>query len=162
MHSQNAKLKSVEELLLIRKSLKNKGKTMVMTNGCFDILHGGHIHLFKQAKKKGDVLVVALNDDSSIKKIKGPHRPVFKLAERIEILAAVEFIDYLVSFQEETPEKLISLILPHVLVKGGDWTKDQIVGRKEVESAGGQVVSIPYLPGSSSTEVIERILRIKT
>ena len=154
------KSKTVKELLDIRKNLKILRKKVVMTNGCFDLLHGGHIHLFRAAKKYGDILIVALNDDASITKIKGPHRPIFKLRERIEILEAVESIDFLVSFKEETPEKLISRILPDVLVKGGDWGKDEIVGREEVESAGGEVVVVPYLPGSSTTEIIEKVLQL--
>jgi rfaE bifunctional protein nucleotidyltransferase chain/domain len=154
------KSKTVEELLSIRKDLKSSGKKVVMTNGCFDLLHGGHIHLFREAKKYGDILIVALNDDASITKIKGPNRPIFKLKERIEILEAVEAIDFLVSFKEETPKKLISLILPDVLVKGGDWGEDEIVGREEVESAGGEVVVAPYLPGSSTTEIIEKVLKL--
>ena len=153
------KSKTVEELLSIRKNLKNLGKKVVMTNGCFDLLHGGHIHLFREAKKYGDILIVALNDDASITKIKGPMRPIFKLSERIEILEAVEYIDFLVSFKEETPKKLISRILPDVLVKGGDWGENKIVGREEVESAGGKVVVAPYLPGSSTTEIIEKVLQ---
>jgi len=154
------KSKTVEELLDIRKNLKILGKKVVMTNGCFDLLHGGHIHLFRAAKKYGDILIVALNDDASITKIKGPYRPIFKLRERIEILEAVESINFLVSFKEETPQKLISRILPDVLVKGGDWGKDEIVGREEVESAGGEVVVVPYLPGSSTTEIIEKVLQL--
>lgn len=154
------KSKTVEELLNIRKNLKNLGKKVVMTNGCFDLLHGGHIHLFREAKKYGDILIVALNDDASITKIKGPMRPIFKLSERIEILEAVEYINFLVSFKEETPKKLISRILPDVLVKGGDWGENEIVGREEVESAGGKVVVAPYLPGSSTTEIIEKVLQL--
>jgi len=154
------KSKTVEELLEIRKNLKESGIKVVMTNGCFDLLHGGHIHLFREAKKYGDILIVALNDDVSIKKIKGPMRPIFKLSERIEILEAVEYIDFLVSFEEETPERLISQILPDVLVKGGDWGENEIVGREEVESVGGKVVVVPYLPGSSTTEIIEKVLQL--
>jgi rfaE bifunctional protein nucleotidyltransferase chain/domain len=156
----NNKLKTVQELVKIRKELQNSGKKVVMTNGCFDILHGGHIHLFRESKKQGDVLIVALNDDRSVRKLKGPMRPIFKLNERIEILEAVEYIDYLVAFKEETPKRLISLILPDVLVKGGDWGKEEIVGRKEVESAGGKVVAVPYLSGRSTTEIIRKVLQL--
>ncbi len=154
------KIKTVEELLKIRKNLKSSGKKVVMTNGCFDLLHGGHIHLFRKAKKYGDILIVALNDDASITKIKGPNRPIFKLSERIEILEAVETIDFIVSFKEETPKRLISLILPDVLIKGGDWGEDEIVGREEVESAGGKVVLAPYLPGYSTSEIIDKVIRL--
>ncbi len=156
-NDRDRKLKTVEELIKIRKSLKSSGSKVVLTNGCFDILHGGHIYLFREAKKWGDILIVALNDDRSVRKIKGPMRPIFKLEERIEILEAVEFIDFIVSFKEETPRRLISLILPDVLVKGGDWDKEEVVGRKEVESAGGKVVVLPYLSGYSTTEIIEKV-----
>ncbi len=160
MDSMNKKLKTVQELVKIRKELQNSGKKVVMTNGCFDILHGGHIHLFRESKKHGDVLIVALNDDRSVRKLKGLMRPIFKLNERTEILEAVEYIDYLVPFKEETPKRLISLILPDVLVKGGDWGKEEIVGRKEVEAAGGKVVVVPYLSGCSTTEIIRKVLQL--
>lgn len=156
----NKKLKTVQELVEIRRKFQSSGKKVVMTNGCFDILHGGHIHLFREAEKQGDVLIVALNDDHSVKRLKGPMRPIFNLNERAEILEAVEYIDYLVPFKEDTPIRLISLLLPDVLVKGGDWGKEEIVGRKEVESAGGKVVVVPYLPGNSTTEIIRKVLRI--
>jgi D-beta-D-heptose 7-phosphate kinase/D-beta-D-heptose 1-phosphate adenosyltransferase len=119
----------------------------------------GHIHLFKAAKQEGDVLIVAVNDDSSIRKIKGPERPVFVLAERLEVLEAVDAVDYLVAFSEETPIKPISALLPDVLVKGGDWKPEEVVGGTEVKAAGGKIVIVPYLPGYSSTGIIERILK---
>lgn len=147
-----------EELLEIREQLRRRKKKVVFTNGCFDLLHRGHIHLFREAKKQGDVLIVAVNDDSSIKKIKGPSRPVFPLEERLEILEALEEIDYLVPFSEETPQKIIASLLPDVLVKGGDWGVEEVVGRRDVEGAGGKVVIVPYLEGHSSTDIIERIL----
>ena len=157
----NKKIRNLNDLVRIRKGLKREGRKVVLTNGCFDLLHNGHIHLFREAKKQGDVLVVAVNDDSSVKKIKGPFRPIFPLEERLEILAALEEIDYLVSFSEETPQKVIASLLPDVLVKGGDWRIEKVVGRKEVEEEGGEVVIIPYLKGYSSTEIIERILKKK-
>ena len=157
----NKKIRNLNDLLEIRKGLKREGKKVVLTNGCFDLLHNGHIHLFREAQKQGDVLVVAVNDDSSIKKIKGPFRPIFPLEERLEILAALEEIDYLVSFSDETPQKVIASLLPDVLVKGGDWRREEVVGRKEVEGEGGEVVTIPYLKGYSSTEIIERIFKKK-
>lgn len=152
------KFKKPADLVKIRNQLKRKGKKVVFTNGCFDLLHSGHIHLFREAKKKGDVLIVALNDDSSIKKIKGTSRPIFPLIERIEILGAIEQIDYLTSFSEETPQKIIARILPDVLVKGGDWKPEEVLGKIEVEEAGGEVVIIPYLEGSSSSEIFKRIV----
>lgn len=147
-----------KELVEIREQLRRRKKRVVLTNGCFDLLHRGHIHLFREAKKQGDVMIVAVNDDSSIKKIKGPSRPVFPLEERLEILEALEEIDYLVPFSEETPQKIIASLLPDVLVKGGDWGVEEVVGRREVEGGGGKVVIVPYLEGHSSTDIIERIL----
>jgi D-beta-D-heptose 7-phosphate kinase/D-beta-D-heptose 1-phosphate adenosyltransferase len=123
------------------------------------LIHGGHIELFRKAKSLGDVLIVGLNTDASVRKIKGPSRPVFPLEERFEVLGAIEYIDYLTSFAEETPQKIIAALLPDILVKGGDWQPGQVVGKKEVEAAGGRVVIISYLKGHSSTSIIHRILR---
>lgn len=146
-----------QETVTLRDTLRQQGKTVVLTNGCFDLLHGGHIHLFKQAKKLGDFLMVAVNDDASIQRLKGPKRPIFPLEERLEVLEAVEHIDCLLSFIQDTPRELITALLPDILVKGGDWGPDEVVGRDEVEGAGGKVVLIPYLPGYSSTDIINRI-----
>lgn len=148
---------SLQEAVTLRDTLRQQGKTMVLTNGCFDLLHGGHIHLFKQAKKLGDFLIVAVNDDASIQRLKGSNRPIFPLEERLEVLEAIEYIDYILSFSQDTPRELISALLPDVLVKGGDWSPDEVVGREEVEGAGGKVVLIPYLPGYSSTDIIDKI-----
>lgn len=153
------KFKKLADLVNIRRELKHRDKKVVFTNGCFDLLHTGHIHLFREAKKIGDVFMVAVNDDSSIRKIKGKSRPIFPLKERVEILGAIEEIDYLTSFSEETPKKIIGQILPDILVKGGDWSPEEVVGRREVEEAGGEVVIIPYLEGRSSSDIIERIIR---
>jgi rfaE bifunctional protein nucleotidyltransferase chain/domain len=153
------KIQKIESLLKIRKRLRADKKKVVFTNGCFDLLHSGHIHLFRKAKKLGDILVVAVNDDASVRKNKGPLRPIFPLRERLEILEAIEDIDYLTSFSEETPQKVISLILPDVLVKGGDWSLNQVVGRKEVEQAGGRVVIVPYLKGRSTSEIIDKVFQ---
>ncbi|MBN1271513.1 MAG: D-glycero-beta-D-manno-heptose 1-phosphate adenylyltransferase [Candidatus Aminicenantes bacterium] len=151
-----------KELKAIVKRYQQKGKTVVFTNGCFDLLHGGHVFLFQKAKKEGDILIVALNEDDSVRRLKGPARPVFPLKERLEILSALEDIDYLTSFPEDTPRKIVSFLLPDVLVKGGDWGIDEIIGRREVEAAGGKVVRIPYLKGSSTTEIIERIKKTRS
>lgn len=153
------KFKKLDELVEIRKKLKRQEKKVVFTNGCFDLLHSGHVHLFREAKKKGDVFIVAVNDDVSIKKIKGASRPIFPLRERVEILEVIEEIDYLTSFSEETPQKIIARLLPDVLVKGGDWRPEEVVGKREVEEAGGEVVIIPSLEGRSSSEIIDRIVR---
>ena len=155
---RETKIHKLEDLMKIREEIKRQGKKVVFTNGCFDILHSGHIYIFREAKKWGDVLIVAVNDDSSVKKIKGRFRPIFSLEERLEILESIEEIDYLVSFSEETPQKIIASLLPGVLVKGGDWKIEEVVGKNEVEKAGGKVVVIPYLKGYSSTEIIERII----
>jgi D-beta-D-heptose 7-phosphate kinase/D-beta-D-heptose 1-phosphate adenosyltransferase len=154
-----AKVKSLGALRKIRARLYRQGKKVVFTNGCFDLIHGGHIELFRKAKSLGDILIVALNTDASVRKIKGPSRPVFPLEERFEVLGAIEYIDYLTSFAEETPQEIIASLLPDVLVKGGDWQPGQVVGKKEVEAAGGRVALVPYLKGHSSSSIIHRILR---
>jgi len=153
------KIRRIDALKRIRARLRREGKRVVFTNGCFDLIHGGHIHLFRWAKKQGDVLIVALNTDASIRRLKGPTRPIFPLAERFEVLAAIEDIDYLVSFGEDTPRKIIATLLPDILVKGGDWGPGEIVGAEEVEAAGGRVLRVPYLKGHSSTDIIEKIVR---
>ncbi len=156
---KTAKVKSIDELIKIRARLRRQGKRVVFTNGCFDLIHAGHTRLFKKAKSLGDVLIVGLNTDASVRKIKGPTRPIFPLEERYEVLGAIEAIDYLTSFGQETPQKIIAALLPDVLVKGGDWRADQVVGRHEVEAAGGNVVIVPYLKGRSSTSIIRQIIR---
>ncbi len=157
---RRGKVYSITDLITIRRALKEQGKTIVFTNGCFDLLHAGHIRLFRKAGKLGDVLIVALNEDRSVRKIKGPARPVFPLEERWEILEAIEDIDYLTSFSEETPRKIIAALVPDVLVKGGDWGPNQVIGREEVEAAGGKVVIVPYLRGSSTSSIIGKIMRL--
>jgi len=146
-----------KELQRRREKWRSQGKKAVFTNGCFDLLHAGHVYLFKEARKRGDILIVAVNSDSSLRRLKGPLRPVFPLKERLEVLAAIEFIDFLTVFNQDTPQKIISLLRPDVLVKGGDWPADQIVGRREVEEAGGRVVLIPYLEGFSTTNLLQKI-----
>lgn len=153
------KIQKLDDLVKVRNKLKHEGKKVVFTNGCFDLLHSGHVHLFREAKKLGDVFIVAVNDDASIKKLKGASRPIFPLEERFEILEAIEEIDYLTSFSEETPQKIIAFLLPDVLVKGGDWKPEEVVGKKEVEGAGGKVVIIPYLKDRSSSEIINKIIQ---
>ena len=153
------KIRSLGELALVRRKLRREGKTVVFTNGCFDLLHGGHIRLFREAKRRGDVLVVALNTDASVRRLKGPSRPIFPLKERLEVLSAVADIDYLTWFAENTPRKIIAALLPDVRIKGGDWTPDEVVGKAEIEAAGGRVVIVPYFKGHSSTSIIDRIIR---
>jgi len=145
------------EFLPVREELRRRGRKLVFTNGCFDLLHAGHVRLFREARSLGDALVVALNDDASVRRLKGPSRPVTPLAERLEVLEAVEAVSYLTWFAEDTPREIVAALLPDVLVKGGDWTPETVVGREEVEAAGGRVVIIPYLPGHSTSSILERI-----
>jgi rfaE bifunctional protein nucleotidyltransferase chain/domain len=152
------KIQNFKNLKKVRLSLKKQGKKVVFTNGCFDLLHSGHVHLFREARKLGDVLIVAVNDDASVQKIKGPRRPIFPLKERLEILEAIQFIDYLIPFSQETPRELISLLLPDVLVKGGDWNMDEVVGREEVTNAGGKVVLISPREGQSTSQILSRVI----
>lgn len=151
------KLKPLEIIKNEIKALQQQGKKIVFTNGCFDILHAGHVDIFQQARNLGDALVVAVNSDISIKKIKGEKRPVVPQAQRMQVLAALEAIDYVVIFDEENPLKIIKEIQPDILVKGGDWPVETIVGREIVEKKGGKVLSIPLMEGISTTNIIEEV-----
>ena len=155
----NDKIKKLDELKKLRERYRKEGKIVVFTNGCFDVLHSGHIHLFRKAKEFGDILIVAVNDDRSVRSLKGMARPVFPLEERLEVLEAIHTIDHLISFSQSTPGDLIRALLPDVLVKGGDWKPHEVVGKEEVERAGGKVVIVPYIPGRSSSEILEKIKR---
>jgi D-beta-D-heptose 7-phosphate kinase/D-beta-D-heptose 1-phosphate adenosyltransferase len=146
-----------EQLLLDVADAKAHGETIVMTNGCFDILHTGHISYLEQAKSLGSRLIVAINDDNSVKKLKGPNRPVNSLEKRMAVLAGLRCVDWVVPFSEDTPEELITAVTPDVLVKGGDWQVDEIVGAKHVIKHGGKVQSLPYVDNHSTTEIIDRI-----
>jgi rfaE bifunctional protein nucleotidyltransferase chain/domain len=143
-----------------RDRLRREGKRVVFTNGCFDLLHPGHIRYLAKARALGDVLIVAINSDRSVRELKGKGRPILNEQERAEVLSGLESVDFVTVFDEETPRELIATILPDLLVKGGDWTIDKIVGREEVEAAGGQVLSLPYLEGQSTSEIIRRILSL--
>ncbi len=136
------------------------GKKIVFTNGCFDILHTGHIRYLAKAKSLGQVLVVAVNSDASVRTIKGEKRPINSVAERMEILAALESVDFVTLFNEPDPYNVISILKPDVLVKGGDWPLEKIIGGDIVVARGGQVVNVPYVEGASTTGIIERILKI--
>jgi rfaE bifunctional protein nucleotidyltransferase chain/domain len=136
---------------------KRNGKRVVFTNGCFDLLHPGHIHTLEAARAFGDVLIVGLNSDESVRTLKGPGRPLIPAAERAEILASLECVDAVLIFDDLTPQKVIAALLPDVLVKGGDWPGNQIVGREEVEAAGGQVVLVDVVQGYSTTEILKKI-----
>jgi D-beta-D-heptose 7-phosphate kinase/D-beta-D-heptose 1-phosphate adenosyltransferase len=134
--------------------LKRSGKRVVFTNGCFDLLHPGHTRYLAEARKLGDALLVAVNSDRSVRALKGPGRPIMPEAERAEILAALECVDYVTIFDDLTPQAVIARMLPQVLVKGGDWEPTEIVGRLEVEAAGGMVVLVPTVPGFSTSALI--------
>ncbi len=156
----NKKIKNIKAIKSIVARLKTRRKKVVFTNGCFDILHIGHIRYLRKAKSLGDILVVGLNTDRSVRQIKGEERPIVPQDERAEVLAALEFVDYVVLFDEPDPFALIEKVKPTILVKGADWPKDKIIGRDVVEKAGGRVVRIPLVPGASSTGVIEKIIRV--
>jgi D-glycero-beta-D-manno-heptose 1-phosphate adenylyltransferase len=153
----NSGILTLEQAILQFARGKHNGKRIVFTNGCFDLLHPGHIRTLEAARKLGDALIVGLNSDAGVRQLKGPGRPVLPEQERAEILAALECVDAVVIFNEPTPREIIAALLPDVLVKGGDWPGDQIVGREEVEAAGGRVVSVAVAPGYSTTALLQRI-----
>jgi len=151
------KIVSQAELIEIAAREKRAGRWVVFTNGCFDLLHPGHVRCLAEARALGDVLIVAVNSDRSVRAIKGPERPLVPEQDRAEVLAALAAVDYVTIFDEPTPRELISRVLPNLLVKGADWAPGEVVGRREVEAAGGRVVSIPLAPGYSTTKLVERI-----
>jgi rfaE bifunctional protein nucleotidyltransferase chain/domain len=146
-----------EELVAVRGEWKNAGKKVVFTNGCYDLLHPGHIRLLEQARSLGDVLILALNSDASVQRLKGPSRPLMREHERAEVAAGLEAVDAITIFDEDTPRELIAAVLPDVLVKGADWAH-WIAGREEVEAAGGVVMALALEPGYSTTGIVEEIL----
>jgi rfaE bifunctional protein nucleotidyltransferase chain/domain len=153
----NREILTLEEAILRFGREKRNGRRIVFTNGCFDLLHPGHITSLEQARALGDALIVGLNSDASVRQLKGAGRPVLPEQERAEILVALECVDAVVIFDALTPREVIARLLPDVLVKGGDWPGDQIVGREEVEAAGGRVVAIPVVPGYSTTTILRKI-----
>ena len=146
-----------EQLLAERTKWKCEGKTVVFTNGCYDILHPGHIRLLEAARSMGDVLILALNTDASVQRMKGPSRPFLTEMERATVVLALEAVDAVTLFDEDTPRELIAAVLPDILIKGADWSHF-IAGREEVEAAGGRVLTVPLEPGYSTTNVVEEIL----
>lgn len=156
--SSRNKILPRHELRLRVAELRRQGIRLVFTNGCFDLLHPGHVRYLEAARQLGDQLIVALNSDRSVRGLKGPTRPVLSEMERAEIIAGLGCVDWVTTFDEDTPLAIITELLPDVLVKGGDWTPDRIVGRDVVEGRGGQVKSISFEAGFSTTSVIERIL----
>lgn len=151
------KIKSQKQLKKIINGLKEKGKTIAFTNGCFDILHYGHLKYLEKAKESADILVIAVNSDASVKAIKGRLRPINNQSNRVKTLSGLSCVDYLTIFNDPTPLKLIKLLKPHVLVKGGDWKKEKIVGADAVKNYNGKVITIPYLKGFSTTALIKKI-----
>jgi D-beta-D-heptose 7-phosphate kinase/D-beta-D-heptose 1-phosphate adenosyltransferase len=144
-------------LVARRGSWRAEGRRVVFTNGCFDLLHPGHVALLEAARALGDLLVVGINSDASVRVLKGQGRPLVPESERAETLLALEAVDAVVVYEEPTPRAVIAALLPDVLVKGADWAEDAIVGREEVEAAGGRVVRVPLVPGRSTTGLVERI-----
>ena len=151
------KIRSLDDLREERAAHRARGTRMVFTNGCFDLLHVGHIRYLQRARRMGDILVVGINSDASVRRLKGPSRPVQPEKDRAEILAGLECVDYVVAFEEDTPISVIETLKPDVLVKGADWPIDRIVGREVVEASGGRVATIPYVEGISTSALIERI-----
>ena len=147
----------LERLVAERRVWKAEGRQIVFTNGCFDLLHPGHVALLEEARRQGDLLVVGLNSDRSVAKLKGAGRPLVPQADRAEVLAALEAVDRVVIYDETTPFELIRALVPDVLVKGADWAKDAIVGADIVEAAGGRVVRVATVPGQSTTSLVERL-----
>ena len=153
-----SKVKTQDELKEIVSDFKSAGKKVVFTNGVFDLMHTGHVRYLRLAKGYGDVLVVAVNSDDSVRRIKGEKRPIMSQAERAEVVSALEAVDYVTVFDEDDPHRVIAELMPDVLVKGGDWDTDRIIGRDVVLMGGGKVFSVPYIEGASTTGIVERIL----
>ena len=158
MTADATKVRGLLELVEIVRERRALGHQVVFTNGCFDLLHRGHTRLLQQARELGDLLIVGLNSDASVRRVKGPSRPVLSEEERAEVLSALASVDYVVFFDDPDPGSTIAALVPDVLAKGADWAKDQIVGRETVEGRGGRVVTIPLVEGSSTSGIIDRIL----
>lgn len=151
-------IKTRKEILELRKKLKKENKKVVFTNGCFDLIHSGHVDYLVKAKALGDVLILALNTDSSVKRIKGENRPILKQDERAFIVSNLKPVDYVTFFNEDTPAEIINELIPDILVKGADWSIDNIVGREVVEKNGGEVKTIDFVNNQSTSKIIESII----
>jgi D-beta-D-heptose 7-phosphate kinase/D-beta-D-heptose 1-phosphate adenosyltransferase len=160
MSNGSPKVKSLTEMVEIRRQLRAQGEKLVFTNGCFDILHVGHVRYLNQARAMGDKLAVGVNSDESVQGFKGKGRPVVPEQDRAEVLAALSCVDYVIIFDEPTPQRVIDAIVPDVLAKGADWGLSEIVGRETVEKAGGAVKNIPLVEGASTTRIIRKILQV--
>jgi D-beta-D-heptose 7-phosphate kinase/D-beta-D-heptose 1-phosphate adenosyltransferase len=156
---RSSKILSRAALARVSRRMARQGRCLVLTNGCFDLLHAGHVRLLERARGLGDALAVAVNADASVRRLKGKGRPIVEERERMEILAALESVDYVVLFREETPDRLIRTVRPRMLVKGGDWGRARIVGRETVEAGGGRVRVLPLRKGVSTTRIVRRILK---
>lgn len=154
------KIYSREKLKEELNRLQKEGEKIIFTNGCFDILHVGHVRYLKEAKKIGDILVVAINSDSSVRAIKGEKRPLIPEDERAEIVASLKSVDYVTIFHESTPLELIEYLQPHIIVKGGDWREEDVVGQESVKKLGGKVVIVPEIGGASTSGIIEKITKV--
>jgi D-beta-D-heptose 7-phosphate kinase/D-beta-D-heptose 1-phosphate adenosyltransferase len=148
-----------DKLIEIRQQLKKTGKKVVFTNGCFDILHRGHVDYLSKARALGDILVVGVNTDASVKRLKGANRPIVQEDDRAAVLAALAVVDFVCLFDEDTPHELIRALVPDILVKGADWSVSDIVGKDIVEAAGGAVHTIEFLPNRSTTNIIQKIIQ---
>ncbi len=157
METYRLKIKDLQEIKKETDKLKTEGKKIVFTNGCFDILHPGHTRYLYSARELGDYLVVAVNSDRSTRAIKGSGRPINSQEARTELLAALDFVDGVVIFDEEDPFKVIEFLMPNILVKGGDWAEDEIIGADVVKKGGGEVKRIPYISGHATTDIIKKI-----
>ena len=154
----SSKIKSLDEIIKERIRFRELKKRLVFTNGCFDILHIGHVRYLNHARTLGDALIVAVNSDRSVRLIKGESRPVIPEMERAEVLAALTSVDFVFIFDDVTPQKVIDALVPDVLVKGSDWELSDVVGRDTVENAGGSVLTVPLVEGSSTSEIIRKVL----
>ncbi|MBI4161230.1 MAG: D-glycero-beta-D-manno-heptose 1-phosphate adenylyltransferase [Acidobacteria bacterium] len=148
---------SLEAAAAAAAEARRTGKRVVFTNGCFDLIHAGHLHCLEEARRAGDLLIVGMNGDASVRRLKGPGRPLLPQEERVEVVAGLRAVDLVFLFEADTPLESILAIRPDVLVKGGDWAREEIVGRREVESWGGEVIVVPPRPGLSTTAILERI-----
>jgi D-beta-D-heptose 7-phosphate kinase/D-beta-D-heptose 1-phosphate adenosyltransferase len=160
MRAIMSKITPRNELKATVDRLKREGKKVVFTNGCFDILHAGHTRYLREARKLGDALILALNSDTSVRSIKGPMRPIVPEAERAEVVASLDSVDYVTVFDELTPLELIEFLRPDVIVKGGDWAEKDIVGAETVRKWGGRVAIMPEIEGASTTNIIDKVLQV--
>lgn len=160
LRPSSEKVLPLADLIAVLRPLRAQGRTVVFTNGCYDLIHAGHLALLERAAGEGELLVIGLNGDASVRRLKGPARPILPFDERARLLAALEVVDWVTRFDEDTPAEIIRALGPDVLVKGGDWALDHIVGRDTVEGRGGRVVRVPLVPGLSTSGIVERILGV--